>query len=94
MFVSKAVSPDVFVRVIDRTIKRKELAPSAPPTPKREVNDDVCLDSARRKHTGRRVHASAAGKQFDMFVYAASSGVRDIVSESISSTGLWIVGAR
>ncbi len=71
MFVSKAVSPDVFVRVIDRTIKPKELAPSAPPTPKREVNDNVCpvLDSARRKHLGRRVHASAAGKQFDMVVY-------------------------
>ena len=71
--------------------KQGELAPSAPPTPKREVNDDVCsvLDRARREHLGRRVHASAAGKQFDMFVYAASSGVRDIVSESISSTGSW-----
>ena len=55
--------------------KQRELAPSAPPTPKREVNDDVCsmLDRARRGHLGRRVHASAAGKQFDMFVYAGSS---------------------
>ena len=71
--------------------KQGELAPSAPPTPKREVNDDVCsvLDRARRDHLGRRVHASAAGKRFDMFVYAASSDVRDIVSESISSTGSW-----
>ena len=71
--------------------KQRELTPSAPPTPKREVNDDVCsmLDRARRDHLGRRVHASAAGKQFDMFVYAGSSGVRDIVSESISSTGTW-----
>ena len=71
MFVSKAVSPDVFVRVIDRTIKPKELAPSAPPTPKREVNDDVCsvLERVRSDNVGRRVHASAAGKQFDMVVY-------------------------
>ena len=55
------------------------------------MNDDVCsvLDRARRDHLGRRVHASTAGKQFDMFVYAASSGVRDIVSESISSVGSW-----
>ena len=81
----------MFVRAIDRTIKPKELALSAPPPPKREVNDDVCsvLDRARRDHLGRRVHASTAGKQFDMFVYAASSGVRDIVSESISSNGSW-----
>ena len=45
------------------------------------------LERAQRSRLGRRVHASAAGKQFDMFVYAASSDVRDIVSESISSTG-------
>jgi hypothetical protein len=71
--------------------KQGELASSAPPTPKREVNDDVCsmLDQVRRDHLGRRVHASAAGKQFDILVYVRSSGVRDIVSESISSTGSW-----
>ena len=51
--------------------KQGELAPSAPPTPKREVNDDVCsvLERVRSDHVGRRVHASAAGKQFDMVVY-------------------------
>lgn len=48
-----------------------------------EVNDDVCsvLNRARRDHLGRRIQASAAGKQFDMFLYAASSGVR-YISES------------
>lgn len=60
----------------------------------RTLEDDACHSSFNR-HTNegpsyaRRVEAKVAGKSFDMFVYGAKDGVRDIVSESIASRRAW-----
>jgi len=48
---------------------------------------EVCAEP--REHLGKRVHATVAGTQFDMFVYDGRRGIKDIVSDSIAGSGSW-----
>ena len=48
---------------------------------------DICAEP--REHLGKRVHATVAGTQFDMFVYDGRGGIKDIVSDSIAGSGSW-----
>ena len=60
-------------------------APKAAST--RVQHRDVC--AGPREQLGKRVHATVAGTQFDMFVYDGRGGIKDIVSDSIAGSGSW-----
>lgn len=52
---------------------------------------DACStrSGGTREHLGKSTRARVLNTQFDMFVYGGTSGVRDIVSDSISGSGAW-----